>query len=84
MTEAKVKAIDHDSYWIYSIIAFLIPFVGFIIGAIMLTKDTKLERKLGEHTIVISVLSIIIFGFLAMLWIVHANTTSISNGYHIY
>jgi len=74
--DTKVKAIDHESYWTYSILGFLVPLVGFIIGAIMLTKDDKLDKKLGEHTIVISVLGIITVVFLWFLWIMHTMATA--------
>ncbi|MEO5950351.1 MAG: hypothetical protein ABIQ04_02795 [Candidatus Saccharimonadales bacterium] len=53
--EIKIKASDHESYGTLTIIALLIPLVGLIVGASYLTKDSKLDRKLGEHLIACSV-----------------------------
>jgi len=58
--KTKVKASDHGSYGVLTIIAFLVPLVGLIMGAIYLTKDTKLDHKVGEHLIAVGVLSSII------------------------
>jgi len=72
MNEQKVKASDHDGYNVYTLVAFLIPLVGFIMGAIMMTKDDKLDRKLGEHTIVTAVFGCIVAVFLWLLFIMKA------------
>lgn len=76
MSDKKVTANDHESYGIYSLIAILIPFVGFIMGAIMLTKDTKLDKKLGEHTIVMSILGAVLGG---IAWFVYASAVTTTN-----
>ena len=60
LEDKNLQAIKHPSYWQYSIISFLIPFVGFILGAIYLSKDNKLDKKLGEHLIVIGIFSLIV------------------------
>lgn len=52
----KVKANQHDSYGTYSILAIVIPLVGFILGIVFLTKDKKVDKKLGEHLLAISIL----------------------------
>lgn len=56
----KVRASDHDNYNAISVISFLFPFIGFIMGAIFLTKDSKLEKKLGEHAVVVAVFGTIV------------------------
>jgi len=66
----KVKASNHDSYNTFSVISFVLPFVGLILGAIMLTKDDKLDKKLGEHAIVVSVFGFIVW---AIAWVLYVN-----------
>lgn len=61
----QIKANDHESYGTFTIIALLIAPVGFILGIIYLTKNEKVDRKLGEHLIAISVLASIVY---AVLW----------------
>ncbi len=56
----KVHAKQHDSYQAFTAIALLLPLVGFILGIIYLTKHSLLERKLGEHTITMSVVGTIL------------------------
>ena len=79
----KVRAADHDSYGVYSIIALVFPIVGVIIGSIMLTKDEKIDKKLGEHTIVCSILGFILGGIIWMVWISSMATSNLplNNGY---
>lgn len=65
-----VKASDHESYTTYSLAAFVLPLVGFIIGAVMMTKDDKLDRKLGEHTLAVSIFGTLVWFF---LWFAYIN-----------
>jgi hypothetical protein len=58
----EVKASDHESYWPMTLVAVIIPIVGLIVGAIYLTKDSKVNRKVGEHLIAVGILSSIIVG----------------------
>ena len=60
----KAKARDHESYWTLSIISLLIPMVGIILGIVYLTRSEMVDRKLGEHLIVMAIVSIIIFSFI--------------------
>lgn len=63
---AKLKASDHEDYAKYTILALVIPVVGIIMGIIYATKDDKLEKKLGEHMIAMSLL----FGLLwTVVWL---------------
>jgi hypothetical protein len=57
----KIKARQHSSYWTFTILGLLLPIVGIIVGIVYLTKDDKLDKKLGEHTIAISVLGFILY-----------------------
>ncbi|MDP4011958.1 MAG: zinc ribbon domain-containing protein [Candidatus Roizmanbacteria bacterium] len=61
--EKKLRAKDHPSYKTFTLLTLLIPPIGFILGIIYLSKENRLDKKLGEHTIA--------FSFLAfVLWIV--------------
>lgn len=62
--KAKIKASQHDSYGTYTVLAIIIPLVGFILGIVYLTKDKKVDKKLGEHLLALSIL----FG--AFWWII--------------
>ena len=60
----RVQANQHPSYWAFTILGLLLPIVGVIIGIVFLTKQDLLERKLGEHTIAISILGFILMWIL--------------------
>lgn len=60
----KVDATKHESYNTFTLITFLLPMVGLILGIVYLTRNDALERKLGEHLIAFSVLASILWGFL--------------------
>lgn len=64
----KVKASDHDIYGVTTIVSLLVPTVGIILGIVYLSKNTKVDRQLGEHLIAVGILSCIVasiiwFGF---------------------
>lgn len=59
MLNKKVKANSHESYGTYTLISFILPIVGLIVGIVYLTKDKVLEKKLGEHLVAISILFMI-------------------------
>ena len=65
--QQSVHANQHISYWSFSAIGLLLWPVGLIVGIVFLTKSTLLERKLGEHTIVMSVLGLVLGGVLSAL-----------------
>lgn len=71
----KVKANQHESYWSFSAIAALLPLIGLILGVAFLTKDKKLDRKLGEHLIALSVLFMIVWGLGGVLFLLHASSS---------
>lgn len=49
-----------SSYTPQYILSFIIPLVGFILGAILLSKDSVSERKSGTNCILFGLLSLII------------------------
>jgi len=57
----KVKASLHESYWTFTVLALLLPMVGVIVGIVFMTKSARLDRKLGEHTLAISFLFMILW-----------------------
>lgn len=72
----KVRAADHDSYALYSILGLIFPLIGVILAIVMLTKDEKIDKKLGEHTLVCSVFGFILSG---IIWMVYASSVATSN-----
>jgi len=57
---AKVR--KHPSYGTFMLLSFIIPFCGFIVGAIYMAKPDALERKLGEHIIGMGIMSLMLYG----------------------
>lgn len=78
MTATKVKAKDHESYGTFTILSIIIPLVGFILGVVYLTKDKKVDKKLGEHMVALSVL-FGIFWWILFAMFVPSSTTTITN-----
>lgn len=73
----KARAADHDNYGLFSIIALIFPVVGVVLAIVMLTKDSPLDRKLGEHTLVCSIFGFILSGIFWMVWVSSQTTSSI-------
>jgi hypothetical protein len=76
----SVKALDHESYWTLSILAFIIPIVGLILGIVYLTKDNKLDKKLGEHLVALSVLFMIFWG-VAYIFLIGSQINTAQSNY---
>ena len=57
----NLKASQHESYATFTLLALILPLIGLILGAVYLSKDNKLDKKLGEHTLAISILFMIIW-----------------------
>ncbi len=79
----KIKASDHDIYGVTTLVSFLIPIAGIILGVLYLSKNTKVDRKLGEHLIAVGILSCIVasiiwFTLFTPRMIVPLNTTTIT------
>ena len=49
-----------DSYTFHYVISFLIPLIGFIVGAVMLANDNAEKRSCGKACIIIGIVSMII------------------------
>lgn len=85
--KTKVKASQHESYWAYSILAFLLPGIALILGIAYMVKDNKLDKRLGEHTLVLSILALLIYGTAISIWQMTSqeaklNETRPTPGYH--
>lgn len=57
---AAEEETDKRSYTFQYIISFLIPLVGFILGAILLSKDDEEEKSAGKTVIILGIISIVI------------------------
>lgn len=68
----KTKVSKHPDYVTVTIISAILPVVGIILGIIYLTKDNRADKKLGEHTIVCSIL-------FTVLWFLVLLTLGVSN-----
>lgn len=58
----KPKARHHSSYGAFTILAIIFPIIGLILGIVYLTKSNILDRKLGEHSLTLSI-------FFGLIWI---------------
>lgn len=62
--------IKHQSYGFQYVFSFLIPLIGFILGAILLSKDNEKEKSVGKACIVLGVISTIISGILVAVFMI--------------
>ena len=60
VSENKEDGESHISRYVWS---FLLPVVGIILGAILLSKPDKDSRSSGSFCLIWSVISLLIFGF---------------------
>lgn len=74
----KVNAKEHESYAAYTALAILIPIAGLLLGIIFMAKDDKLDRKLGEHMLAVSILFMIIY-FVGLMIFVAMNAAATLN-----
>ena len=58
---------EKNSYLFQYIISFIVPLVGFILGAIMMSKDDEEEKSVGKALVVLGIISIVIS---SIIWIV--------------
>lgn len=68
VAKAEREAKQHQNYSTLSVISILVPLIGLFIGAIYITKDDELDRKLGEHLIAWSILWMIIWGVVILIY----------------
>ncbi len=59
----KPMAKNHPSYGSASLVSFLLPVIGLLMGVVYLTKSDAVARKLGEHAIVVSLLGSVFWYF---------------------
>lgn len=71
MDSTNIKATDHESYSSLSILGFLFPFIGIILGIVFITKENRLDKKLGEHLIAFSMLGFIAWSVIWLIWASH-------------
>lgn len=57
---AAEEETDKHSYTFQYVISFLIPLVGFILGAILLSKDDEEEKSTGKSCIILGIVAVII------------------------
>lgn len=57
--ESSSEDVGRNSYAFHYGVSFLIPLIGFIVGAIMLGKDSAEQRSVGKICIILGILSIV-------------------------
>lgn len=62
---------EETSYSFQYIISFLIPLIGFILGAILLSKEDIEERNVGKKCIIIAIVSMIISAIIISLFLLN-------------
>lgn len=60
----KAKASQHKSYGVISLVCFLLPAIGIILGIVYLTKERSVDKKLGEHALAFSFLAAILWSII--------------------
>jgi len=56
-----------ESHTFQCVISFLIPLVGFILGAILLGKDKEEDKSLGKTCIILGIVSVVVGTLLVFL-----------------
>ncbi len=51
------------------VISFLIPLVGYILGAILLSKDNTFDKSVGKNCIILGIISSIIGGIATAIFL---------------
>lgn len=64
---AAEEETDKHSYTFQYVISFLIPLVGFILGAILLSKDDEEEKSAGKSCIILGIVAVIISTIIIVL-----------------
>ena len=60
---------ENDSYTFHYVISFIIPLIGFIVGAVMLANDDAEKRTCGKACIIIGIVSTVVFSvFKGAFW----------------
>lgn len=58
---------SEESYLFQYIVSFLIPLIGFILGACLLSKDNATDKSFGKTCITIGIASVIIWGIIGIV-----------------
>lgn len=77
----RLRARDHESYGMFTVLAILLAPVGLLMGIIYLAKSDPIDRKLGEHLIAFSVLVLIISSILWYVFVPQQYTTTTAPTY---
>ena len=56
-----------NSYTFQYVISFLIPLVGFILGAILLSKENEEEKAVGKSCIILGIIAVVISTIIIVL-----------------
>lgn len=67
-SDTSISSVDDTSYTFHYIISFLIPLVGFILGATMLASDNDEKSSCGKTCIIISIFSCISYTILLTIF----------------
>ena len=59
---------DEESYLFQKVISFLIPLVGFIMGAIMMSGEDPARRSIGKTCIILGIVSAVIYAVIANIF----------------
>lgn len=60
---------EGKSYVFQYVISFLIPLAGFILGAILLSKDDEEEKSVGKSLIILGIVSVVIGTLISFLFL---------------
>jgi hypothetical protein len=74
----EIRANQHASYRQFTTIAVLLPFVGIILSIIYLTKEKQVDKKLGTHLLIVSVVSSAICSLIYILIV----SSAVNNATH--
>lgn len=75
----EVTANQHENYSLFTILAIIFPLIGLILGIVYLSKNNKIDKKLGEHALAFSILFGIIWTFVYVMFL----TPSYEPGYYL-
>ena len=64
-----VQACGRESNVFRYVISFLIPLVGYIMGAILLSKDNETDKTIGKKCIIIGIVSAIVGGVVTAIFL---------------
>ena len=59
---------NRESHVFQYVISFIIPLVGFILGAILLSKESNKEKDLGKSFIITGIVSLVIVACLPYIF----------------